>query len=159
MVNRKTGTFSIEVKKSVDKGVSYPKSRMCTNTHKQALFRWSPRVCQGKYSAGRIYSAMGLLHLAQWCTGFTWGFYSQNLFALHAGVCVCLCVWAPYLHRAHVAEYGRDSSPMILFYYLPIWEREWERESERERVKERERERGIQVCVWVCVWALCIFKA
>lgn len=39
MVNRKTGTFSMEVKKSVDKGVRDPRPVILLHkAHKQALF-------------------------------------------------------------------------------------------------------------------------
>ena len=90
--NRKTGTFSMEVKKSVDKGVSNAKFRNSQNAQISKLFWCSQGICQRKYTAGSIYSAKGLLHLAQWCTGLTWGFCFW--FGLHAcmGVCLSLCV-------------------------------------------------------------------
>lgn len=91
------------------------------------FFSWSQKVHQRKYSAERIHPAKGLLLLARWCTGLTWGFcFWFGLLCMHW--CVSLSVWASYLHRAHVAEYGGNGSPMILFYYLPVGEREEEGE-------------------------------
>lgn len=101
MVNRKTGTFSIEVKKSVDKGVSNPKSRMCMNTHKQALLRWSPRVCQGKYSAGRIYSAWGCY---SWHSDVqdSLGDFILRFCLLCMHECVSVCVCEPLISTEHM---------------------------------------------------------
>uniref|UniRef100_A0A7N8XJU6 Calcium voltage-gated channel auxiliary subunit alpha2delta 3 n=1 Tax=Mastacembelus armatus TaxID=205130 RepID=A0A7N8XJU6_9TELE len=59
MVNRKTGTFSMEVKKSVDKGVRNPKFRNA-QPHQQALSGWSLRMSQRKYLMYSSYFVTGL---------------------------------------------------------------------------------------------------
>lgn len=56
MVNRKTGIFSMEVKKSVDKGVRNPEPLM------PGAFSGG---LKGGAQQGEIHSAEGLLHLAQ----------------------------------------------------------------------------------------------
>lgn len=92
MVNRKTGTFSMEVTKSVDKGVRNTKCvklKIYIKEMQQTLF--APKGEEEKYKAEGICSGKGLLNLAQWCTGLTWGF-SFWFGLLCMRWCVSLCV-------------------------------------------------------------------
>lgn len=63
MVNRKTGTFSMEVKKSVDKGVRDP-GASDANAQSAQIGTFFPDGLKGGAQQGEIHSAEGLLHLA-----------------------------------------------------------------------------------------------
>lgn len=92
MVNRKTGIFSMEVKKSVDKGVRNPKfSNKTKNTQAstcqivlkgvlEKILTSEYSLCQGVVTLGSVMyrTDLGILFLI-------W-------FAVHARVCVSLCV-------------------------------------------------------------------
>lgn len=143
MVNRKTGTFSMEVKKSVDKGVRNPKIQ-CKKEDTNNLFSHGAKGCATENTQrGEIHSAKGLLHLAQWCTGLTWGFrFRFCLLCMHGCVSVCMC--EPLISSKHMVLNTGETAVEWSLLLLACW---------RGR-----RGGGIQVCVCVCV-CLCPFKA
>lgn len=121
MVNRKTGTFSMEVKKSVDKGVRNPKLQN-VQAHTNKLFPNGPKGCTIENTQqGEIHSAKGLLHLAQGCSGLTWGFcFRFCLLGMHGCVSVCMC------------------EPLISTKHMVLNTGETAAELERERQRERD---------------------
>lgn len=70
------------------------------STQTGSLLKVPKAVATENTQQGEIHFAKGLLHLAQWCLGLTWGFYVRFcLLCMHD----CLSVCEPLISTKHMA--------------------------------------------------------